>query len=103
MPITMGIRPLNRDWIKHALDSLPQQKRTDRNQADRVKDVRRAEEIAGNSQRQDECQIEEHKSHFIRQVVNTVHDETEALGLEPSYGLNNKDCRPHAARSTRVA
>jgi hypothetical protein len=39
----------------------------------------------------DECQIKEHKSHFIRQVVNAVHEKGQASRLITRNGFDDEN------------
>src|SRR4029453_18775977 len=78
--------------MEKSLNGLPEKHSAHGDQTDRVEDVCRCEKSPGDALRQDKCQIDEHESHFVRQIMHAVHKQAETLSLEARNSLNDKDC-----------
>ena len=51
-------------------------------QADRVEDIGRAQQVSRDSVRQNERQMEENERHHVGEIMHAIHDEAETIGLE---------------------
>src|SRR5712691_3937060 len=72
---------------------MPAQKTADQEQTDGIEQIGRADEVAGQPLRQEKGEIEKDQSQFVRQIVNTIHNQTEAAGLESGDSLADTDGR----------
>ncbi|SRR6266508_3261138 len=81
------------DWLRmdQALDRLPHKDPADDQQTNRIKDISRSEEVAGETGPQRVGQEQESKGQFIREVMNRISYQAQAIGFDAPDRLDSQD------------
>ena len=67
--------------VQHAFHDLPQEQPADCHKANRIEYVGASQQLLGRTVGDNECQIDTDQRQFVREVVQTIHDEAQARRL----------------------